>query len=233
MSASNPLNGRKSQGAPSWMITFGDMMALLLTFFIMMLSFSTMDQAKYGQIAEALETTLGDGWQRKLGVVVGQRASADPAAIAAPQPASLESDLNATLAEEIRRHHVDVSMRGQAVVVRLPEQVAFATGSDTITHDFTAILRKIAPLLERADGRIVVSGHTDDRPIHTPRFRSNWDLSAARAVSVIHYLLAHTSLPPRRLVAQGLADTQPLEANDSAANRALNRRVEIAIRQGV
>ena len=86
--------------------------------------------------------------------------------------------------------------------------------------------------LAEIEGRIVVAGHTDNIPIRTARFRSNWDLSAARAVTVVHRLTEQNGLDEGRFLIEGHADTEPLVANDSAANRALNRRVELTIMQG-
>ena len=82
-------------------------------------------------------------------------------------------------------------------------------------------------------GTIAVAGHTDERPIFTSRFRSNWDLSSARAVSVIHHILQETDIPPYRMVVQGYADSRPLVPNNTEEQRALNRRVEISVIRGM
>jgi chemotaxis protein MotB len=92
------------------------------------------------------------------------------------------------------------------------------------------IIERVVEVVGNCTGDVVVSGHTDDRPISSSRYRSNWDLSAARAVSVVHELVLNREIPADRVVAAGRAETSPLAPNDSAENRALNRRVEISIR---
>jgi len=91
------------------------------------------------------------------------------------------------------------------------------------------IIEKIEEVLGGCNGQIVVSGYTDDLPVTSNRFRSNWDLSAARAVSVVHQLIFNNKIDPNRVSATGRAETNPLVPNDSIANRAKNRRVEISI----
>src|SRR5690554_4942497 len=92
------------------------------------------------------------------------------------------------------------------------------------------IIERVVVVLASCDGDVVVSGHSDDRPISSSQYRSNWDLSAARAVSVVHELVLNRKIPADRVIAAGRAETQPLVPNDSAENRARNRRVEISIR---
>ena len=94
------------------------------------------------------------------------------------------------------------------------------------------ILKKINEVLTQTDGLIAVAGHTDNIPISTSRYRSNWELSTSRATSVVHELLRYNTIPPERFVLEGYADTRPLAPNDSAENRATNRRVEIVVLKG-
>jgi chemotaxis protein MotB len=92
------------------------------------------------------------------------------------------------------------------------------------------VIDKVGTLASLRGARIVIGGHTDDRPIRTPRYRDNWDLSAARAIAVVRELVARRGIDPRRIEAQGFADTRPVAPNDSDGNRALNRRIEIEVR---
>jgi chemotaxis protein MotB len=92
------------------------------------------------------------------------------------------------------------------------------------------IIERVVSVLSACSGDVVVSGHSDDRPISSSQYRSNWDLSAARAVSVVHELVLNRDIPAERVVAAGRAETRPLAPNTSPENRAINRRVEIAIR---
>ncbi len=244
-------------GAPTWMVTFADLMALLLTMFVMLLSFADMDAKKYQQLAGNMSQAFGIQYLKNLaGIIesdggpvgiaprqtvpkvvldlkVGDMITDQPPQTPAPPPAdeSLMASVKQAMAREIAKSMAKVEERKGEVVVRFPEKVAFPSGAETLTEDFIATLKNLAPVLEKTKGDIIIAGHTDDRPIKTPLFRSNWDLSTARANSVIQFLLQNTSIDPGRLASMGYGDSRPLVANDSAANRAINRRVEIIIRK--
>jgi chemotaxis protein MotB len=117
--------------------------------------------------------------------------------------------------------------------VRIKEHGTFSSGQAELTPNFRPVLRIIQDVLKSTDGRIVVEGHTDDVPISTARFRSNWALSSARAVSVAHALFGDDELDQGRFTIAGYADTRPLVSNETEAGRARNRRVEIVINQGL
>ncbi len=232
-------DARPRGGAPAWIVTFADLMALLLTFFVLLLSFSSTDREKYRSLAESLAQAFG-----RPAALIGEHPgsivelphpdTAPPAPAADPvRRPDLRSDLETRLAGELRRTEVTLQDRGPDLVILFPERVAFPSGSDALTPPIRAMLDKIAPLLHRHPGPIVVVGHTDDRPVVGGRFRSNWDLSSARAVSVVHYLIERLGLPPVRLTAQGQADTRPLFPNDSPAHRAANRRVELVLQDAL
>ncbi|NNL99327.1 MAG: OmpA family protein, partial [Gammaproteobacteria bacterium] len=118
-----------------------------------------------------------------------------------------------------------------SIIVRIREKGSFPSGTDRLRKGFMPVVGKLKNALAGTDGQIVVAGHTDDIPIKTSRFRSNWDLSAARAVTVVHELTGNKGLDPNRFVVEGRGDAYPLVPNDSSANRALNRRVELTIVQ--
>lgn len=140
--------------------------------------------------------------------------------------------LREALREEIRDGMIQVEAKGATIVIRIREKGSFPSGLAEFSPTFVPVLSKLEKTLAEIEGRIVVAGHTDNIPIRTARFRSNWDLSAARAVTVVHRLTEQNGLDEGRFLIEGHADTEPLVANDSAANRALNRRVELTIMQG-
>jgi len=133
------------------------------------------------------------------------------------------------LKEEIKEGLIDVETQFDRIVIRIREKGSFQSGDANLNRAFLPILDKIRFVLSKTDGQIVVAGHTDDIPINTPRYRSNWELSTSRATSVVHQLLADGVMPPERFVLEGHAETQPLMTNDTAENRARNRRVEIIV----
>jgi chemotaxis protein MotB len=124
---------------------------------------------------------------------------------------------------------INVSEDQRRIVIRVEEKGSFPSGSAQLTWEFEGLLLDMAEVLADMPGDLAVEGHTDNIPIRTERFFSNWDLSAARAAAVANVLLARDQVSPERLRVTGLADTRPRVANTTADNRAKNRRVEIII----
>ena len=137
--------------------------------------------------------------------------------------------LEKAFAGEIKDGLISVERKDGAVVVKIGSGGAFASGDATLTPLAVNLIDKIGEVAQQNDAKIVIGGHTDNVPISTVRYRDNWDLSAARAVSVVRELVAKRGFSPTQIQAQGFADTQPLAPNDSAPNRALNRRIEIEV----
>ncbi len=138
----------------------------------------------------------------------------------------------AALNEEIKKGSVAVEVRGAKVIIRILEKASFGSGEAEVRATFVPVLRLIAGLIDSHDGLITVSGHTDNIPISNSRFRSNWDLSTSRAVSVAHELLDAAPLDQSRFVVAGHAATRPQVDNETVENRAKNRRVDISIERG-
>ncbi len=141
-------------------------------------------------------------------------------------------DLAAALKDQIAAGEVEIETRGRQIIIRIKEKGAFSSGSASLTRSYFKALKKLGDILAAKQGDIAVQGHTDNVPIRTDRFRSNWDLSSARAVSVTHELLRSGKMPPERFTVSGYGSTRPMLDNKTAANRASNRRVEIVIQQG-
>lgn len=134
------------------------------------------------------------------------------------------------LESEVASETLNVNYDEDQVVIRFSEEATFRSGDAAIKPEMIPIIDRVVQVLSACTGDVVVSGHTDNIPISSGQYRSNWDLSAARAVSVVHELVLNRQIPANQVVAAGRAETRPLVANDSADNRAVNRRVEIAIR---
>lgn len=146
-----------------------------------------------------------------------------------PNIDKLTESLVDALESEILSNSLSVSYDAEKVVVRFSEASTFTSGSEELKDDMLPIVEKIETVLAACQGDIIVSGYTDNLPVNSRRFRSNWDLSAARAVSVVHQLIFNNKIDSNRVMAAGRAETNPLAKNDSAENRAKNRRVEINI----
>lgn len=142
-------------------------------------------------------------------------------------------ELATSLSKEISSGVLEVETSGRKIIIRLKEHGSFRSGSADLTKNFLPILQIIREVLQDTNGSIDVEGHTDNIPISTGRYVSNWALSSARAVSVAHGLFDNDALDQSRFTVTGYGDVRPLDLNDSAEGRARNRRVEVVISQGL
>jgi chemotaxis protein MotB len=257
-------------GIPAWVVTFADLMSLLMCFFVLLLSFSEIDAMKFKQIAGELSKAFGV--QREVPVLdipMGTSPIFDKFSPGKPEPTPIEAVRQQTsealpqidtlraeseaeleqkvadttekqllmnmeaiknvLEQELTEGRLQVEQDRKRVIIRIEERGAFPSGSADMTEDFEQILWKISDVVGQLPGEIIVEGHTDDIPINTARFHSNWDLSAARASSVANGLLATGAVEAGRLKVQGYAETRPRASNEWPETRALNRRVEIIV----
>lgn len=141
-------------------------------------------------------------------------------------------ELQEMLEEEISEGLLEVEREDTKIIIRIQEKGSFPSGRATLNPEFFQVISKITDVIAHTPGKIIVAGHTDNIPISTARFRSNWELSSARAVTVVHAMLSNASLDETRFLIQGFADSRPLVPNDSRENRAQNRRVELIIQRG-
>lgn len=142
-------------------------------------------------------------------------------------------DLAKALSKEIAEGEVEVETSGRKIVLRIRERGSFISGSAELADDYIPLLQEVRNVLATKKGTITVEGHTDNIPIISSRFRSNWELSTSRAVSVAHELFSGGILKPERFRIAGFGDVRPVESNDTKEGRAKNRRVEIIVHQGI
>lgn len=266
------------EGAPAWVMTFADLMSLLMCFFVLLLSFSEMDLNKYKQIAGSMKEAFGV--QRTVKVKEPPRGIniiAREFSPARPEPTPLNvvqqqtannlqrylkidkitpelkslikmrsqqksekeekvkkraEEIKKQLDKEIKKGAVEIDTIKDRIIIRVREKSSFPSGRASLKSGFEPILQRIAQILESSPGQIIVAGHTDNVPISTYQFRSNWELSSARAVTVVHALQKLSKLPADRFLIEGHGETKPLAENNSAENRAKNRRVEIMLLEG-
>ena len=276
------------KGLPPWLATFADLMSLLMCFFVLLLSFATIDAVKFKKMAESMKDAFGV--QREIpaaeivmGVSVIKREFSPTIAEEAiveqvkqqttetqkehlemKDPESVETqeeqksqeelekeqleqqlqekleqeaqeqveELELALAEQIESGQVVVEREGSKVIIRIQEKGSFSSGSASLQPEFYEVMDKITGVLANRGGKIVVAGHTDNIPIRTGRFRSNWELSSARAVTVLHAMLRNPDILEERVLVEGHADTKPQVENDTPEGRAKNRRVELIVIKG-
>ncbi len=142
-------------------------------------------------------------------------------------------ELAGALNDQIAQGQVEVETRGRMIIIRIREKGSFISGAAEMSAEYKDVMREVRSVLALKKGAIAVQGHTDDIPINTRTFRSNWDLSAMRSSSVAYELMKGGDVSRKRFEVTGFADTKPLVPNTSAKNRSINRRVEILIKQGV
>nr|WP_269688691.1 MULTISPECIES: flagellar motor protein MotB [Halopseudomonas] len=259
-----------SPGIPAWVMTFADLMSLLMCFFVLLLSFSEIDAQKFKQIAGELSAAFGV--QREvpaLEIPMGTSPIFDKFSPGKPEPTPVDSvrqqtteqdpkletlreELEADVQKQVQdttKEQIDTSMDAlrdvlenelaqgrlqlendrKRIIIRVEEKGSFPSGSAEMTPEFQDMLDRIATVLAELPGEITIEGHTDNIPINTSRFQSNWDLSAARASSVANALLYNETIKPERMRVQGYAETRPRASNEWPETRALNRRVEIIL----
>lgn len=236
-----------------WLVSYADFITLMFAFFVVMFASSQADRSKAKRVSESVTRALEDGPGAKkkftileiqvgTGTGPGKEKSAAGASLyqaAAPLPTATSPQgaellpsrdyLSDQLKNEIASGKMRISLEARGLVVSLRQATFFPSGEDTIDPATYASLQKVATAICQLPNPVRLEGHTDAIPIHTARFRSNWDLSAARAIAVLNLLTARFNVPVQRLAVAGYAETIPIAANDTDEGRARNRRVDIVI----
>jgi len=227
---------KQEEGAPEWAMTFGDIMSQLLTFFVLLISFSIFDEVKYNTVKGSLQYSFGvmEGWEQPL--IWKTRIMPERQSYTAEKQELV--GIGMKIKEQMRMHKlgnlVETSITEKGLVIRIKEKmpsVVFNSGNSELNKEVLPILDKIVETIKKLENNIYIEGHTDNRPINTPQFPSNWELSTARAGSVREYFQAK-GIPPKRLKYGGCAEYYPISTNETEEGRIRNRRVEIVVLWG-
>ena len=214
------------------MITYGDMMTLLLCFFILLFSFSTLDVVKFKNVIVELQGALGvlsgGPMVLNLGDIPAKQITDNPSA-STRRMEEIQEKIKDEVDQEGLEQSIETSINERGLLIRFTDAVLFDLGSADLRPEAFPILDVINEELATINNRVQVEGHTDSTPINTPLFPSNWELSTARATAIIHYLIENGGLAPERLSAAGYAFYHPVLPNTTAENRSRNRRVDIII----
>ncbi len=219
-------------GAPAYMMTFGDLMSLLLTFFVMLLSMASFEPVKYAMTVQSLQGAFGvlESFPTIaiMPIVRIPKMSKDD-----DQKKESQNDvekLKKALNEKSTGEGIKVKVTETGIAIMLSDPMTFAVGSDDLNPKTNESLKEIAKIIDRrSDAKIRVEGHTDDVPIHTKRFPSNWELSSARALKIVRSLSNYSKVDPGSYSAVGYGEHKPLLPNINKENREKNRRIEIYI----
>lgn len=235
-----------------WLVSYADFITLLFAFFVVMFASSQTDKARAKQVSEAVEKALDHGTSisvppavaRVLGGTVDDKGQgnammkgpggAQHAVKDAPPESVIElmpslQRLNKELADEIQEGKLEVRMEPRGLVISLRQSAFFSSGTDALDQSNMPIIGKLADLIATLPNGIQLEGHTDSVPIHNVHFKSNWELSCARAIAVLEAFCGTYQLSRTRFSVVGRADTLPIASNETPEGRARNRRVDVVI----
>lgn len=217
-----------------WMVSYADFMTLLFAFFVVLYSSSQVDKAKMAKLSSAITAGfqhLGINSASGAVIVIPGTVPASPGpSIRNPESAeAIRHKLESGLAEELKHNMVSLRETPEGLVLSLREIGFFESGSATLRASSMEMFDRIGAVLAPVQSNLRVEGHTDNVPIHTPLFQSNWELSTARATEIIRILLTREGIGPGRLSAAGYAEYHPIADNSTEDGRRLNRRVDIVI----
>jgi chemotaxis protein MotB len=222
------------QNLERWLLTYADMITLLTAFFLMLYSMSVMNKGKFSALATSVRSGFGGSAQGGASILNGGGAHTR-------RPGILPDGIYQQYQEAMRNLHAYVeqhNLKGKVstrdeergvVISMVSDNMLFARGKAELSPNSAPILSRVARILTTVPNDVQIEGHTCDLPIHTAQFPSNWELSTARAGTVLRYFTEQQHLPGKRFMAAGYADTRPLAPNISEANRARNRRVDIVL----
>ena len=238
-----------------WLVSYADFITLLFAFFVVMFASSQADKGKAQQVSDSVKRALeGEKMTQVIAAVLGgtiQDTGKGNAQMRGPggvRKADEEKKdqklaellpslkvLSEELKKEIAAGQIQINMQARGLVVSFNQAALFPSGEDVISSEAYEGLEKVAAAIAKIPNPVRLEGHTDSRPIKTARFRSNWELSAARSIAILELLATRFNVPRTRLSIAGYADTAPVASNETEEGRGRNRRADIVIlnEQGV
>ncbi|HVN94278.1 MAG TPA: OmpA family protein [Terracidiphilus sp.] len=222
-----------------WLVSYADFITLLFGLFVVMFAFARAGGNKNAQVSQAIDSALtqmgafGEARDESEAGSGGANAVVNENVLSAAQVKEdldrLQRDLAATLASQVAAHTISLEMGRDGLVISLREAGFFDSGSAVPKPEALPTLREIAGKLGSTPYDLRIEGHTDNVPIHTAEFDSNWELSAARATHIARIFLEMKAIPADRVSAAGYAEFHPVASNDTAEGRAENRRVDLVV----
>ena len=231
----------EDDGGDSWLAIYGDMMSILMIFFVLLFAISSVDKGKFQVVMESVSKALGGSYSHQAKPESGpsqEKVPMEKPMSKMMQGAKNESAAMSRLKDELQQIIRQAAMQGKFAVKDEPKGMVligrdlamFDSGSADIKPQIKPFLTRLGEVLKQSGHDITVEGHTDNVPIKTDRFPSNWELSVMRATNVVHFLLTSCGLPPGRVSAAGYSYYRPRHPFDSK-DAAKNRRIEILIKR--
>lgn len=215
-----------------WIISYGDMVTLLLTFFVLLYSFSLVDLRKFQDLSTSMAKAFGGGALQSGGDKVIQmfpETAPLPREAVSADVAEAAKKAEAFLRKEGLQSVAAVLPQERGVVIRFQDTVLFDIGQAELRPEAVETAHKLARYLKTVPNQIRIEGHADNVPIHNARYASNWELSVARATRFLSFLQRSGDLPPEKLSAAGYGEYRPVAGNDTEEGRRKNRRVDVVI----
>lgn len=216
-------------GAPLWMTSYGDMVTQILIFFVMLFTFSSIDAARFRELAISLQSAFKGG----TGILTGGQSitveTLGPTRANLVQLTEAMHQIMNIVEASGLKGAVETSVNERGLVISIKDSTFFDLGKADLKPKSKQILNSIGKALKKLPNQIRIEGHTDNLPINTPQFPSNWELSTARATTVLRYLVENVGLSPEKMSAVGYGEFRPLFPNDTEEHRARNRRVDIVV----
>jgi len=233
-----------------WLVSYADFITLLFAFFVVMFASTQADKNKakavsesvrqaleHGQFSTAISTVLGRGKHEAKKAPLSKADTVDrenpsPPPPGPPHPPDLAKSLDTLqkgLESELKNGKLELRLEARGLIISMREATFFASGDDAVAAPSIPILSKIAVVVQSISNPVRLEGHTDARPIHTSRFRSNWELSAARSIAMLELFRDRFQIPAARMAVAGYAENAPVDTNDTEEGRAHNRRVDLVL----
>ncbi|MGH4140928.1 flagellar motor protein MotB [Clostridium sp.] len=233
---SRKKSGGEEMRTDAWIATFSDTMTLLLTFFVLLYSFSTVDAAKFKQIASSLQSVLTG--ETGTSILDFNVKSGEVPLVGEPVPTTTPSNSSEDVYQKVQsfiktnklESTVVIKSDRRGVIIQLKANILFQSGKSEIIDKSKPVLDSINALVATLPNDVVIEGHTDNIPINNFEYKNNWQLSSARALKVLEYFVnIKKQKLPKRFTSVACGEYQPIAPNNNEANRALNRRVNILI----
>jgi len=220
-----------SSGSPAWMTTYGDLVTLLLCFFVLLFSMSTIDNQKFKAIITSMKGSLG---VLDSGIIVEMKEieTTLPGDVIEEEQEEFKKiyqELKEFLEENGLENSVTLSIDERGLLIRFLDTVLFDFGRAEIKNEAKYIINMISDVIKDSGKPMRIEGHTDNVPISTSKFPSNWELSTTRAVNVVKYIIELNDIEPWRISAAGYGEYHPIDTNETPTGRQNNRRVDIVI----
>ena len=229
MMATSRRRRREGVSRDRWLISYADFITLLFAFFTTLYAISTVDDSKLTRVAVGLQDALDvpDAARHR-----GNKIPVVGESLLTREQLDAKAVLKRDMAEDLESGRMELLEDRRGLVLSIPEASAFATGSADLSPTAMQAVERLAGSLRKLPDAVLIEGHTDDVPIHTVRFASNWELSTARATAVVQWLIERGGVEASRLSAAGYGEFHPRVPNESAQARARNRRVDVVIAKG-